>query len=77
MIVADKVVYRNKKKQRQYLVKWKGYPDVYNEWIDLRNLNADLLVQDYWKRKGEQKTLHPATQQAQQPPHMQLRPKRS
>jgi hypothetical protein len=31
----------------QYLVKWKGYPDVDNQWEDHKNVTADDLVQQF------------------------------
>ena len=36
-----------RKKKRQYLVKWKGYPDSDNEWVDHRDMNAPEAIQEY------------------------------
>ena len=41
---------RKRKGSRQYLVKWKGYPENYDQWEPEENLgNAEELVREYWK----------------------------
>jgi hypothetical protein len=41
---------RKRKGIRQYLVKWKGYPENYDQWEPEENLgNAEELVREYWK----------------------------
>jgi hypothetical protein len=41
------------RKQPQYLVKWKGFPNDENEWIPLKNLkHAQDAVKDYHARSG-------------------------
>lgn len=36
---------------RQYLVKWKYYPDSDNSWIKANAFDAPQLIQTYWKGK--------------------------
>ena len=44
--VLDKRHYRRKKKH-QYLVKWKGYPDSDNEWVDHADMHAPEAIKEY------------------------------
>ena len=44
--VLDECHYRRKKK-RQYLVKWKGYPDSDNEWVDDADMHAPEAIKEY------------------------------
>ena len=39
----------------QYLIKWKGYPDSENQWVDKDNVFADKALQEF-------KTLNPASE---------------
>ena len=34
----------------QYLVKWKGYSDAENQWVDAKDLHADQLLDQFRKR---------------------------
>ena len=34
----------------QYLVKWKGYPESENQWVDWDNLHADEVIVDFKKK---------------------------
>ena len=34
----------------QYLVKWKGYPESENQWVDWDNLHADEMIVDFKKK---------------------------
>ena len=34
----------------QYLVKWKGYPELENQWVDWDNLHADEVIVDFKKK---------------------------
>ena len=36
-----------RKKTRQYLVKWKGYPDSDNEWVSQEDMSADEAIREY------------------------------
>ena len=38
-----------KKKTKEYLLKWKGYPESHNEWVAEKHMHADRLLQE-WKR---------------------------
>ena len=31
----------------QYLVKWKGYPDSENQWVNWLDMNADEAIREY------------------------------
>ena len=44
--VLDMRHYR-RKRTRQYLVKWKGYPDSNNEWVNQEDMSADEAIQEY------------------------------
>ena len=35
----------------QYLIKWKGYPDSDNQWVDWNNLHAEEVLEDFRKRQ--------------------------
>ena len=37
----------------QYLVKWKGYPESENQWVDWDNLHADEVIADFKKKNPE------------------------
>ena len=41
----------------QYLVKWKGYPESENQWVDWDNLHADEVIVDF-KKKNPEAVLH-------------------
>ena len=34
----------------QYLVKWKGYSDAENQWVDAKDVHADQLLDQFRKR---------------------------
>ena len=44
-----------KKKIRQYLVKWKGYPDSDNEWVSKEDMSADEAIWEYEERLGDKR----------------------
>src|SRR6201996_6693543 len=44
-------------KKKQYLVKWKGYPESDNQWVNHEDMAADDAIQAY----EQDKTRHPAT----------------
>jgi len=31
----------------QYLVKWKGYPDSDNEWVDKKDIHVDEVIREF------------------------------
>ena len=35
----------------QYLIKWKGYPDLDNQWVDWNDLHAEEALKDFQKRQ--------------------------
>jgi hypothetical protein len=41
----------------QYLVKWKGYADSDNEWVDWNNMHADEALEEF-KRQQPQAITH-------------------
>ncbi len=34
-------------RKKQYLIKWKGYPDSDNEWVDHRNMHAPEVIREF------------------------------
>ena len=34
-------------RKKQYLIKWKGYPDSDNKWVDYRNVHAPEAIRDF------------------------------
>ncbi len=42
-----------KRKQLQYLVKWKGYPESDNTWEPVDHIQAPRLVKEYEQRQGK------------------------
>ena len=43
-----------RKKKHQYLLKWKGYPDSDNEWVDHKDMSAPEAIKEYEKtQKGK------------------------
>ena len=36
-----------RKKKRQYLIKWKGYPDSDNKWVDHADMHAPEAIKEY------------------------------
>ena len=41
-------------KKKQYLVKWKGYPDLDNQWLDAKDMeNAQELIAEFHKSNNE------------------------
>ena len=55
-------------KQLQYLVKWKGYPDLDNMWVDKDDVYTDDKVQAFKGFKPKAKT-HPRPLQSDKIPH--------
>ncbi|KAH0786874.1 chromobox protein 5 [Histomonas meleagridis] len=62
-IVNDRIVHR----RRQFLLKWKGYPDSENTWEDEKNLNCPELVKEYLKKKKEKQNVLPPKMPPQEP----------
>ena len=44
-----------RKKTRQYLVKWKGYPDSDNEWVSQKDMSADETIREYEEGLGDKR----------------------
>ena len=42
-----------RKKRRQYLVKWKGYPDSDNKWVDHTDMHAPKVIEEYEKTRKD------------------------
>ena len=55
-VVLDECCYGRKKK-RQYLVKWKGYPDSDNEWVDHENMHAPEAIEEYEETRKDKRRL--------------------
>lgn len=44
--------------ETHFLVKWKGWPSEYNQWVPQEDMeNATEAIQSYWKRKGQENPL--------------------
>ena len=41
------VCHYGRKKKRQYLVKWKGYPDSDNKWVDYKDMHTPEAIKEY------------------------------
>ena len=46
-----------RKKKRQYLVKWKGYPDSNNEWVDHADMHAPEAIKEYEEMQKDESRL--------------------
>ena len=46
-----------RKKKHQYLVKWKGYPNSNNEWVDHGDMNAPEAIQEYKEAQKDKSRL--------------------
>ena len=46
-----------RKKKRQYLVKWKGYPDSDNEWVDHVDMHALEAIKEYEETRKDKSRL--------------------
>ncbi len=42
-------------RKKQYLIKWKGYPDSDNEWVDARDVHAPEAIREFKKMKPRRK----------------------
>lgn len=55
-----------RRRKLQYLIKWKGYPDSDNQWVDKDDVFADDAIADYQHTKsdleGSIKTLRPSAE---------------
>ena len=58
--VLDKHHYGRRKK-RQYLVKWKGYPDSDNKWVDHVDMHAPEAIKEYEATQKDKRRLHSHT----------------
>ena len=52
------VCHYGRKKKRQYLVKWKGYPDSDNEWVDHTDMHAPEAIKEYEETQKNKGRLH-------------------
>jgi len=42
-------------RKRQYLIKWKGYPDSDNEWVDHKDIHAPEAIREFENSRTAQK----------------------
>ena len=56
-VVLDMRHYGRKKK-RQYLVRWKGYPDHDNEWVDHTDMHAPEAIKEYEETQKDKTRLY-------------------
>ena len=52
---------RRRRNQLQFLVRWKGFSEAHDSWEPAKNIHADELVEDFYKR-------HPAAIRSLSPP---------
>ncbi len=50
--VEDIVGIRKVGRGRQFLVKWKGFPDHENSWVKGKDLHAPDILADFWARQS-------------------------
>jgi len=43
-------------RKKQYLIKWKGYPDSDNEWVDARDVHAPEVIREFKKQNSAAET---------------------
>ena len=41
-----------RRRTKQYLVKWKGYPHSNNQWVDKKDMNAERAIREYEEDKS-------------------------
>ena len=46
-----------RRKKHQYLVRWKGYPDSDNEWVDDEDMNTPEAIKDYERTQKDKSRL--------------------
>jgi len=46
----------SKGRKRQYLIKWKGYPDSDNEWVDKQDIHAPEAIREFKNRNPTTRT---------------------
>ncbi len=42
--------------KKQYLIKWKGYPDSDNEWVDKKDVHAPEAIREFENRNSARRT---------------------
>ncbi len=47
----------SRRRKLQYLVKWKGYPDSDNKWVDKKDVHADNMIREF-KNKNPASEAH-------------------
>ena len=47
IIIDDCYLRQGRKRKRQFLVKWKGYPQSENSWVSEEDMHAPGLLTDY------------------------------
>jgi len=45
-----------KRQKKQYLIKWKGYPDSDNEWVDKKDVHAPDAIREFESRNPATRT---------------------
>lgn len=45
------------KRTTRYLVKWKGYDESYNEWVDKKDLECPLLLREFQEKSNRKKPI--------------------
>ena len=64
--VLDKRHY-GRRKRHQYLVKWKGYPDSDNEWVDHADMHAPEAIEEYEEAQKDKRKLRSRINQSLTP----------
>ena len=50
MIIDDCYIRQGRKKKKQFLVKWEGYPRSKNSWVNAEDIHAPRLLANYQAR---------------------------
>ena len=58
----------SRRKQLQYLVKWKGYPDSDNQWLDKDDVLAEEVIREFkWHHPTKETHIKAICEQAKSP----------
>lgn len=50
-ILATRVRGRGKRRHREFLIRWLGYPDEENQWVPEKDIHATDKIREFWQRQ--------------------------